>query len=257
MAMALFHSKFSAESRLQYAFGQTQADALEKIGFASQWPQIEGDLPWEVLKHFAQTADLPESVTFTDFHSAASQMMKANCRRFVANPLVGATMDFFVEIETITGESQESWKDNLLSAAARVKANGKWAEEEPLDPASIGDEVLPGVAKALAKLWPQRAPDWATAIREKDAKRKEAAKAQKVLEKEAAAAEGGQEKEGDQSADGQAKDSEAAGDGQATLPAAVAAGGGGKMAVGDIICLDTSVSRKSRRWSPASRARPP
>jgi len=191
-ARTLFAYSLPAAARLAYAL---EKDAPQRTAFAATFRTLEEDPPWVALRTFAGVAEVPAETSWKDFQRAMECFSgDASLRKRVQNPLAAAVLDFRSEL---AAHAAAPWFLDLLECAAGHKlsawhwpgVSGAWSL------AAVAEDQWQPVAKAVAKLWLLKGPQWAAAVREKANERKEqarqvAAAAAKASETAAATAPG-------------------------------------------------------------------
>ena len=172
-ARSMLTSSVSALARLTFAL---EAESAQRVEYAASFEKAEVDgVKWSSLGCFVDTVDIPPALEWPQFRDAATLVAKAGLRKSVTNPLVGSVVDFQTEVQAQFAE--QAWVPGVLEAASRAKLNAKhWKDVAvPADGIVEADMVL--LSRMLGKMFPFRAPEWVTSLREKAAELRQQRKA--------------------------------------------------------------------------------
>ena len=170
--------KTTDQSRLLFALGAPeQVDRIARIEFAVDWAEVPGEqLDWPTLAVFAQPVPVPVGVSWDSFAKTTELVAAAGLRKYVANPLVGAFMDFKVEARAQWwAQPGPAFHDALVMVVAKFKLQAThWtALPDDIDFKLIEPAHLQSLSKSLGRLWPSKPPLWVQLLRDRAKKEAE------------------------------------------------------------------------------------
>ena len=169
-ARSMLTSSVPLVARVTFAL---EAESAQRVGYAATFGDGQvGGVSWRSLSCFVDTVDIPEAIGWIEFREAVVLVGKAGLRKQVVNPLVGGFLDFHTEVQMQFGE-QTTWVPGLLEAAARAKLGSRHWQEVALAAEVVAEGDIVPLSRMLGKLWPFRAPEWVSSLRDKAAELKQ------------------------------------------------------------------------------------
>lgn len=149
-----------------------ERDVPQRVAFAASFAQLaDAKVDWEALKVFAEATPIPMSMSHKQLWKMVALVAESGLRKWVPNPLVAALVEYRADMSAAfapgSAASAPVWVAELHRIVAKSRLQvAHWATiPDSFDCSVVEKDHLPALAKALGKLWSNKAPEWVASLR--------------------------------------------------------------------------------------------